>query len=212
MFRDGDIIGIRTRVSDLKDRKTVNFIRQEKGSEELKNLRNRIKSLEKSINIKTSTIERFESGKATTSIDEFIKKHKDVNAHLNHLKECIKQETKELEETKNKLYELQKTNQVCHKTLKRKIKKRSNTWIKEQILTILKEDTKEEIPYLMKEDIARILEVKECQVEQVFMELNREGYLSKAIHKAPHDSQRDPHGFIGNMMWMGDIYEIRKRP
>lgn len=97
---------------------------------------------------------------------------------------------------------------ISHKSLKRKIKRRSNLQIKQMILEIIKDAKEKNLIYLTKEDIARCLQVKEKQVEQVFMELNREGILSQAIHHAPHDSNRDPWGFDGNKWWASDLYMI----
>ena len=103
---------------------------------------------------------------------------------------------------------------VCHKTLKRKIKKRSLDQIKEAILAIIeqaKKDYPDESLYLTKEDVAIHLQVKESQVEQVFMILNREGILTQPVHRAPHDSQRDPWGFDGISEWQSDHYYIRRK-
>lgn len=106
-----------------------------------------------------------------------------------------------------KQIEIAKSTGIIHKGLKRKIKKRSNDWIEEQVMNIIKTDNPD---WVRKEDIARTLEVKECQVEQVFHTLNLKGVLSQAVHHAPHDTQRDPNGFIGVMGWSGDFYYVRK--
>ena len=98
--------------------------------------------------------------------------------------------------------------------MQRYFKKRTNAQIKAAILEII-EDKKSKIDedysnsFLIKENIARKLQVKECQVEQVFIELNREGILHQSVHHAPHDSQRDPSGYPVLMGWKGDIYYIR---
>ena len=105
------------------------------------------------------------------------------------------------------------TQHKTHKPLKRKIKKRTNVWVEQEVMKIIKQklNTNSNLhvdTILTKEDVALYLEVKECQVEQVFMELNKKGILGQAIHHAPHDSQRDPNGFIGCMGWASDIYPI----
>lgn len=170
MFRDESTISIRTKVSDLKDRKTLDFTRPQKGSEEFNKLKEQKERTLKSIDF----LERQYNERKSYAKDEYLET---LQKAINSKKEDI--------EIIDMLLTDESKNNPSHKTLKRKIKKRTNVWIKEQVLSILKEDKEESIPYLMKEDIARILEVKECQVEQVFMELNREGYLSQAKHKAP---------------------------
>lgn len=94
-----------------------------------------------------------------------------------------------------------------HKGLRRSIKKRSLDQIKASVLGLIKNNP--DRTSLTKEDVARTLCVKECQVEQVFAILNREGVLSQARHHAPHDNQREPwSGFLGTMGWCGDSYKI----
>lgn len=95
-----------------------------------------------------------------------------------------------------------------HKGLRRSVKKRNLEQIKTTVLELIKNNP--DRSYLTKEDVARTLCVKECQVEQVFAILNREGILGQARHEAPHDNQREPwSGFIGNMGWCSDTYRIR---
>lgn len=123
---------------------------------------------------------------------------------------------KAIEKKKLLIKEFESASHKSHKCLKRKIKKRSNIWIKKEVLKIIHEkNSKKTKTYkdtiLTKENVARILQVKESQVQQVFMELNREGVLYQPIHHAPHDSQRDPWGFKGCMGWAEDIYEIRNK-
>lgn len=62
--------------------------------------------------------------------------------------------------------------------------------------------------YITADDIARQLNVKTHFVKQVFQQLNVEGILSQPIHKAPHDSNRDPWGFPNCKGWMADLYRI----
>ena len=124
---------------------------------------------------------------------------------LNRIEEKIQRYSKEL---KDLVGDQQNS---PHKKLKCKRKKRSNAWIKEQVLQILPLRTAEGFAYVSKEDMAFTLEVPVSQVEQVYHELNLMGFLSQAEHHAPHDSQRDPNGFFGVMEWSGDIYRILDR-
>ena len=97
---------------------------------------------------------------------------------------------------------------TSHKKLKRSMKKNSDEKVEEEILEIINEEKPE---FLTKEDVAMRLQVKESQVEKIFMKLNREKILKQPLHKAPHDSCRDPWGGFENCkMWMSDIYYIRK--
>ena len=130
-------------------------------------------------------------------------RQKIINSDVDSNTAVLNQENK-IRKMEAELQELK--NGKSHKGLKRKIKKRSNNWIKEQVLILIKKEKEKGSFYIQKEDVARILQVKECQVEQVFHQLNLEGILTKAVHHAPHDSQRDPWGFIGNMAWSGDLY------
>ena len=116
----------------------------------------------------------------------FVTRQKSLQKEIRNLKEKIRV----FEENKN----------PSHKGFHHKAKKRSNEQIREIVLD-----------YIKKEDIARLFEVKESQVEQVFRQLNLEGILNQPIHYAPHDSQRDPWGYDGNMAWMGDLYYLRHK-
>lgn len=98
--------------------------------------------------------------------------------------------------------------QPCHKKLKRSVKKRSDSWVKEEILKIIEETKKENKKVLHKEDVAFKLQVKISQVEKIFMQLNREGLLSQAQHHILHDSNREPYGFGGDSAWASDCYYI----
>lgn len=160
-----------------------------------------------------------------TNNDEYTRTKvnlKDLESDLALKKSCLEKNTatnKFAQEMNKKLdteirnlerqIELAKTSTgIVHKGLKRKIKKRSNDWIKEQVLDIIKTNKPN---FLKKEEVARLLQVKECQVEQVFHQLNLEGILYQATHHALHDTQRDPYGFEGTMGWAGDIYYIRDK-
>lgn len=141
-----------------------------------------------------------------------ILKNKDPK-ESSSLKQRIESQNKRIKEQEKKnhklVYELEELkNGKSHKCLKRKIKKRTLTWVKKQMLLIIDREKNKNNIYLSKENIARELQVKECQVEQVFHILNREGKISQPIHHAPHDSQRDPNGFWGEMGWAGDLYKI----
>lgn len=115
---------------------------------------------------------------------------------------------KEICNLKKQIRIFEENKNPSHKGFHYKTKRRSNEQIREMVLDYIK---KENPDYISKEDIARLFEVKESQVEQVFRQLNLEGILNQPIHHAPHDSQRDPWGFQGNMGWMGDLYYIRNK-
>lgn len=187
MFRDGNIFFYENEKS--KKRKNKGYLKEK---EKINDIKQVLKSNE---NFKNYLIRTKQEEKLIQKAEEH---EKIIQSRLDKAKEELKK--------------LQETSPIIHKGLKRKIKKRKNSWIKEEVLKIIEERIKEDkYLFLTKEDIARKLEVKECQVEQVFMELNREGILSQAIHKAPHDSKRDPWGFDCNYFWNGDIYRIRKQ-
>ena len=159
--------------------------------------------------------------------NEEINKYKNLRDKLRYRITTIK---KELEHTKKDserydkllkmLQDTEEEEEICllvledlnkdaprHKPLKRKIKKRTLKQIEVEILKIIEFAKTKDCTWLTKEDVARYLQVKECQVEQVFMKLNREGILGQAEHRAPHDSCRDPYGFDSHE-WMSDHYRI----
>lgn len=152
--------------------------------------------------------EDLHAAKQRLKFNEYRLKTCDDPTRISYYEDNIKKANNDIERLSRKLKQ-QKNNSFCHKVLKRKIKKRTNAQIKEEILKIIEEAKKANENSLTKEDVAAYLQVKEKQVEQVFMELNREGILSQPVHRAPHDSNRDPHGFDGNNWWMSDRYYIR---
>lgn len=152
--------------------------------------------------------EDLHAAKQRLRFHEYRLKNCDDESRISYYKENAKKAKDDIERL-SRLLENQKDVFPCHKLLKRKIKKRTNKQIKEEILKIIEEARKANEDSLTKEDVAIYLQVKEKQVEQVFMELNREGILSQPVHRAPHDSSRDPHGFECNNWWVSDRYYIR---
>lgn len=82
--------------------------------------------------------------------------------------------------------------------------------IKDYINKVL-EDPNIKYKYVTKEDTAYDLNIPEYQVEQIFRRLNIEGILSQAIHRYPHDNNRNPHDGGGFSGWKSDRYEIIQR-
>lgn len=86
-------------------------------------------------------------------------------------------------------------------------KKQSLTVLECKILKLIAEMKKDaKAAFLTKEDTAKYLHARVSQVEQVFMTLNRKGILTQPVHRAPHDSSRDPQGYESNHEWMSDRY------
>ena len=188
-----------------------------KGTKNGKVIKARIKTLEKKLN----DLEKLRE-KKYYPLEHQIKKLLQMEVEEIYTPELCKRVEEQIKDTEEdiEIYRmlLEDEQKKCptHKTFKRKIKKRTNAWIKEEVLKIINEqianiDKNYSNSFLTKENIARKLQVKECQVEQVFMELNREGVLNQPVHHAPHDTQRDPWGFAGNMGWASDIYYIRRK-
>lgn len=215
MFRDEHSVYM----SDTEDTlfsnsKSNKFQRMEKGTVDSKKIKKRLEHLEKTVSIFENYLKN--PRKKDTLIDLFLKKDNLLEAEDEEIKAYIRKRLDDLKED-IQIYtwlledELKKCPQ--HKPLKRKIKKRTNVQVKTEVLKIIEKIMADDSlrKCLTKEDVARYLQVKECQVEQVFMELNREGILSQPVHHAPHDSQRDPWGFYGNNWWMSDLYYIREK-
>jgi hypothetical protein len=95
----------------------------------------------------------------------------------------------------------------CHK-IKKTYKKMSPDKIRTYVLQQIEIAKSNNASYIVAEDIARHLNVKPHFVHQVFQKLNVEGILSQPIHKAPHDSNRDPWGCGGCSGWAADLYKI----
>lgn len=96
------------------------------------------------------------------------------------------------------------------KRIKKCRKKISHEKLKEMILSYI--DTINRIPnYITKEEIAQKFNVKESDVELVFMELNREGILSQRVPHYAHDTNRNPMFPMDISGWSADLYNIRKK-
>ena len=117
-----------------------------------------------------------------------------------------------LEQTRKDLgkYQRQLENLPTEKShkIKRTYKKLSQDKIREYALDQIEKAKAEGEWYVTADDIAHQLCVKPHFVKQVFQQLNVEGVLSQPIHKAPHDSNRDPWGFPNCKGWMADLYRI----
>lgn len=100
-------------------------------------------------------------------------------------------------------HELDFVQNPSHKKLKKKYSKLSKMEIREKTLELIE---KEKVQYIHITDFARMLNVKEKDVFQVFADLNKEGVLSQAKHYLPHDTYRP-----GDSGWIDDIYEVRKK-
>ena len=152
-------------------------------------------------------IDELRKNHLTKSIRREISwKEKMIKLKINLMNEDERKLKKQIREVQEKIHLFESNKNPSHKGFKHKTKKRSNSWIHDEVLKIIKS---EDVHYLMKEDIARRLEVKESQVEQVFHQLNLEGILHQPEHRAMHDSQRDPFGYIGTMAWKSDISAVR---
>lgn len=92
--------------------------------------------------------------------------------------------------------------------IKRTYKKLSHDKIRAYALDQIEKTKANGDLYITADDIAHQLNVKPHFVEQVFQQLNVEGVLSQPIHRAPHDSNRDPWGFPECKGWASDLYRI----
>lgn len=129
-------------------------------------------------------------------------------------KQRIKYEDLTMEEIQEKISEIEEEEEFwkheldfvqnpSHKKLKKKYSKLSKMEIREKTLELIE---KGKVQYIHITDFARMLNVKEKDVFQVFADLNKEGVLSQAKHYLPHDTYRP-----GDSGWMDDIYEVRKK-
>ena len=129
-------------------------------------------------------------------------------------KQRIKNSDLMMEEIQEKISEIEKEEEFwkheldfvqnpSHKKLKKKYLKLSKMEIREKTLELIE---KEKVKYIHITDFARMLNVKEKDIFQVFADLNKEGVLSQAKHYLPHDTYRP-----GDSGWMDDIYEVRKK-
>ena len=128
---------------------------------------------------------------------------------LRHVKDCSKKESEErkrrIESLERQLTVLPQT--MSHKT-KRTYKKMSLEKIKEYALEKIEEAKKNNVSFIVAEDVAYHLNVKPHFVKQVFQQLNLEGVLSQPSHHIPHDSNRDPMCNGTYSGWSADIYYI----
>lgn len=189
MFRDNNYIYLNSKAyGGLHD---ITLNRMKKGTDNFKALKKEIISTKKIIDlIEKKLINNTLSNEDILKIsDLLIKKNNDLIFLQNEL---------------NKF-----SNLPSHKTLKT-YKKIPKNKLKKQILKIIEESKNNKINFITKEDVAFKLNVKQKFVEQIFMELNREGILHQPVHNALHDSNRDPYGFSEVKGWASDIYYIMK--
>lgn len=59
-----------------------------------------------------------------------------------------------------------------------------------------------------KERIAEKFKVRPHEIEQCFVELNKEGILSQATRNHAHDTSREPYGYGNVSGWAADIYSF----
>lgn len=119
-------------------------------------------------------------------------------------KEDVREELEKIEEDITFWkHELDFVQNPSRKGLKKKYRKMKKEAIREKILKIIEETT---FPYILHlSSVARQLNVEEKYVFQVFADLNKEGILSLARHKYPHDIYRSY-----NSGWIDDTYYILK--
>lgn len=117
---------------------------------------------------------------------------------------------KEIHQKRLEKYKRQMENLPATKThrIKKTYKKMSQEKIREYVLSQLTIAKSKEEWYITADDIAYQLNVKPHLVKQVFQQLNVEGVLSQPIHRAPHDSKRDPWCIGGYNGWTADLYRI----
>lgn len=97
------------------------------------------------------------------------------------------------------------------KRIKKCRKKISHDKLKEMILSYI-DTINSDINYnVTKEEISQNFNVKESDVELIFMELNREGILSQRVPRYAHDTNRNPMFPMDISGWSSDIYKIRKK-
>lgn len=94
-----------------------------------------------------------------------------------------------------------------HTKYRKRTKEKAYQMVKARVEEIRK-DPAYKRKFVTKEDTAKRLNIPESQVEQAFHRMNLEGILSQAIHRYPHDNDRNPWDGGGFSGWQSDIYEI----
>ena len=79
--------------------------------------------------------------------------------------------------------------------------------VKAYVLALIADPTEREFT---KEPLAVKLQVKNHCVEQALVRLNREGLVSRASHRYPHDNNRNPYDGDRDSSWAGDHYYLRR--
>ena len=97
------------------------------------------------------------------------------------------------------------------KRIKKCRKKISHDKLKEIILSYINTINSDTNYNVTKEEISQKFNVKESDVELIFMELNREGILSQRVPRYAHDTSRNPTFPMDISGWSSDIYNIRKK-
>ena len=128
--------------------------------------------------------------------------------NMQTMRKNLKKLQHELDKLEAELYEKDHSN-IQHKRLRTRGKKQNLEKLEIKVTTIIQELKSKEINHVTKEDMAYWLNARVSQIELIFMRLNQKGILSQPVHRAMHDSQRDPWGYAGSSDWCSDSYYIR---
>lgn len=139
----------------------------------------------------------------------------DVHAKRRSMSPAEQKKLRELEEEQqfwqNEIAKFD--NNISHKRLKRHTRKLPYAKLYDAVMEQIRQTKAEGFSSLSKENIAIALCVKTKDLDKVFMQMNREGILSQAVHKLPHDSNRWEGALESREYkftdWGSDYYTIR---
>lgn len=170
---------------------------------------------------RNNKLRTYDEEKLKNDLEKIIQEIQKKELSLKYIKSKDVNEKEQVISQLNELYELKNMGQKIlneygkeskpqrkFKTKRKKVKKElAYKKILEHIENIKMNDA---IKYkcITKEDTAMKLNIPEYQVEQIFRQLNIEGILSQAIHRYPHDNDRNPYDGGGFSGWQSDLYEI----
>ena len=181
--------------------------------EEIENLKKRLKEIESDIE---SNYFKGDKELEKIFLDMKLSYQKQIELWENKTNEEIMIEKEKQISSLEKIIRKTKREEINNpsKRVKKCRKKIPHKKLKEMILSYIDNlnnlNNKDCIPnYITKEEISQKFNVKESDVELVFMELNKEGILSQRVSRYAHDTNRNPMFPMDISGWSADWYYIR---
>lgn len=172
---------------------------------------------------RNNKLRTYDEEKLKNDLEKIIQEIQKKELSLKYIKSKDVNEKEQVISQLNELYELKNMGQKIlneygkeskpqrkFKTKRKKVKKELAYKKVLEYIENIKMNNAIKYKCITKEDTAMKLNIPEYQVEQIFRQLNIERILSQAIHRYPHDNDRNPYDGGGFSGWQSDLYEINQ--